>query len=324
MTPSGSLRASVVVATWNRADSLERLLTALEGQSVPRESYEIVVVDDASTDETPAVLERHRARARGAFHALRREIQGGPASARNHGWHAARAAVVAFTDDDCRPAPDWLEAGLREVDAGAGIVMGRTVAEPGAAGLGEPFSRAMVVDHEDGRYPTCNVFYRRTALEDAGGFDESFRFACGEDTDLAWRVRKAGHGSTFSAAAVVEHAVRPPDFRLYLRERRRFAEQILVLRRHPELRRLFYHRYFYRRSHVHALAACGLAALAATTTPAVLVALPIVWAHRMRGQSLGPPGFFPRARTAAQILVADLWELAVFGAVSVRYRTLLL
>jgi glycosyltransferase involved in cell wall biosynthesis len=313
-------RASVVVATRDRAASLARLLDALERQTVPRDAFEIVIVDDGSRDQTPALLERHRARADGAFTALRHPDSQGPAAARNLGWRSARGRVVAFTDDDCLPAPAWLAEGLAAVDSGAAIVMGRTIAEPGAPGLGEPFSRAMVVDHEDGRYPTCNVFYLRSALEEVGGFDESFRYACGEDTDLAWRAKAAGYPSTFAAAAVVEHAVRPPDFFLFLRERRRFAEQILVVRRHPELRRLFYRRWFYRRSHVHSLASVVLALGAAATTPWLLAALPLVWTHRLKGAELGR-GPATRARHVAQILVADLWELAVFAAVSVRYRT---
>jgi GT2 family glycosyltransferase len=318
-----ALRASVVVATRDRAASLARLLDALERQTVPRDAFEIVIVDDGSRDETSVVLERHRARAGGAFTALRHPDSRGPAAARNLGWRSACGRVVAFTDDDCLPEPAWLAEGLAAIDSGAGIVMGRTIAEPGAPGPGEPFSRAMVVDHEDGRYPTCNVFYRRRALEEVGGFDEGFRYACGEDTDLAWRAKAAGHRSTFAPAAVVEHAVRPPDFLLFLRERRRFAEQILVVRRHPELRRLFYRRWFYRRSHVHALATGALALGAAATTPWLLAALPFVWAHRMKGTELGRRPT-TRARHAAQILVADLWELAVFAAVSVRYRTLLI
>lgn len=319
---SAPLRASVVVATRDRARSLERLLEALERQTVARDAFEIVIVDDGSRDDTAAVLERHRTRSAGPFTSLRHAESQGPAAARNLGWRSARGAVVAFTDDDCLPEPTWLAAGLAAVEAGAAIVMGRTIAERGAAGLGEPFARAMVVDHEDGRYPTCNVFYLRRALEQVGGFDESFRYACGEDTDLAWRAKAAGHRSTFAPGAVVEHAVRPPDFVLFLRERRRFAEQILVVKRHPELRRLFYRRYFYRRSHVHALATCALVAGAPVATPWLLLALPFVWAHRFRGTELGR-GTATRARHVAQILVADLWELAVFAVVSARYRTLL-
>ena len=321
--PPENLRASVVVATRNRAASLERLLDALEQQTIARDSFEIVVVDDASTDATQAVLDRHGARAGRAFASLRQPEQRGPAAARNRGWRVARGRVVAFTDDDCRPMASWLEEGLAAVEAGAGVVMGRTIAEPGAPGLGVAFSRAMVVDHEDERYPTCNVFYLRQALADVGGFDESFRFACGEDTDLGWRARSAGYATAFAGGAVVEHAVRPPDFLLFLRERRRFAEQILVVKRHPELRRLFYRRYFYRRSHVHALATCVVAGSAAWISPLLLLALPVVWVHRMRGTETGRGGW-TRLRTAAQILIADLWELAVFSAVSVRYRTLLI
>src|SRR5256885_1534168 len=79
--------------------------------------------------------------------------------------------------------------GLPAFSDGIGVVQGRTQAQPGAEGYGEHFSRPMEAREEDGHYPTCNIFYRREALERAGGFDETFRRACGEDTDLAWRVK---------------------------------------------------------------------------------------------------------------------------------------
>lgn len=312
---------SVVVATRDRSASLARLLAALEEQTLPRRRFEIVVVDDGSRDDTRAILAAHAEHTAGPFRVLCHETSRGPAAARNHGWRASESPVVAFTDDDCRPEKTWLDAGLRASQSGVAVLMGRTRADHGAAGYGEPFSRTMECDHEDGRYPTCNVFYLRDALEAVGGFDETFLHACGEDTDLAWRVRAAGFMTGFSADAIVEHEVRPPSFSAFLSERTRFAEQVRLVARHPEARRLFYRRWLYRRSHVHALATLALF-VAALVWPTLALVLPILWLDRFRGVSLGRSR--PRLLVAAQVLVGDLWELAVFARASMRHRTLLL
>jgi GT2 family glycosyltransferase len=180
----------------------------------------------------------------------------------------------------------------------------------------------MEVSDEDWHYPTCNVFYLRAALESVGGFDERFRYACGEDTDLAWRVKKRGHASRFCAGAVIVHEVRPPDFVLFLKERRRFADQVLLVKRHPALRRFYYRRYFYRRSHLHVVAAIVVAGLALHSTAAMLL-LPAIWVDRLRRSNLGRD-WRSRARSAVQLLVADYWEFSVFCYANLRYRSILL
>ena len=316
-------QASVVIATRNRVRSLDKLFAALERQAHEGVEFEVVLVDDGSTDGTTQTASRFAARKICPLRYIRLEASRGPAVARNHGWRAARASIIAFTDDDCLPESGWLAAGLAAFADGIGVVQGRTQPQPGAEGYGEHFSRTMEAHEEDGHYPTCNIFYRREALERAGGFDESFRHACGEDTDLAWRVKALGYESRFSRGALVIHEVRPPSFRIFLRERRRFADQILLVKRHPHLRSFYYRRYFYQRSHVHAIAALGLIAVAATVAPPAAALLPVVWLDRFRHTTLS--GSRPRRLlVAAQLLVGDLWELAVFCYYSIRYRSILI
>ena len=312
-----------MIATKDRAESLRGLFDALERQTMPRQSFEVVVVDDGSHDRTSDIIEQYRQRAAGPFTALRSPTSRGPAAARNQGIRAARGVVVAFTDDDCEPAADWLAAGVELLrEGGHGVVMGATQpADPPRAA--QPFARSMQADHEDGRYPTCNVFYSRAALERAGGFDQSFRFACGEDTDLAWRVKALGFTSAFCAEARVVHAVRAADFALFLRERRRFADQVLLVKRHPELRRLFYRRYFYRRSHVHVLASVLVVAAAVLIVWPIAALLVPVWFDRLRHVRLSASAP-QRARIAAQIAIGDLWEFAVFCYSSARYGAMLI
>src|SRR4051812_42959107 len=113
---SGELIVTVVAATHNRADRLERLLDALRGQTLGTDRFEVVIVDDGSRDETPSVLADALARADLKLTTFRQDPAGGPAKARNRGWRAAGAPLVAFTDDDCRPDATWLESLLRAHD----------------------------------------------------------------------------------------------------------------------------------------------------------------------------------------------------------------
>ena len=316
-------QASVVIATRDRVRSLDRLFGALERQAHEGVEFEVVLVDDGSRDGTAETVSRFAARKICPLRYIRLEASRGPAVARNRGWRAARAPIIAFTDDDCQPESGWLAAGLAEFSDGIGVVQGRTQAQPGAEGYGEHFSRTMEAREEDGHYPTCNIFYRREALERAGGFDEGFRHACGEDTDLAWRVKGLGYESRFSAGALVIHEVRPPSFGIFLRERRRFADQILLVKRHPHLRRFYYRRYFYQRSHVHAIASLVLIGMVVAGAHTAAALLPVVWLDRFRHTRIAGR-WTERARIAAELLVGDLWELCVFCYWSLRYGALLL
>ena len=129
-------RAAVVVATYARPQHLDRLLTALEAQE-GAPPFEVVVVDDASPGDVADVVARHAdGVAAVPIRYLRQPENRGPATARNRGWRATDAVIVAFTDDDCVPAPGWLAALAREVDAGADLVQGRDRAGALAARTG--------------------------------------------------------------------------------------------------------------------------------------------------------------------------------------------
>src|SRR3546814_10555004 len=97
------LDITVVAPTYQRADRLERLLRALEAQDHPRDRFEVVVVDDASTDATPKVLTAAQERAQIQLTVLRQATNDRPAPGRNAGCRAASAPVVAFIEDDCTP-----------------------------------------------------------------------------------------------------------------------------------------------------------------------------------------------------------------------------
>jgi GT2 family glycosyltransferase len=325
MAPS----VAVVVATRGRAGLLPRLVDALAAQCVPG-GTEAVIVDDASPDDTWGTLRRLAASAPFPLRPLRLARRSGPAAARNRGWRATSAPVVAFTDDDCVPRPGWLAALVRAVDEGADLVQGRTVPNPGQLHRRRAFARTIETTAETGFYETCNMAYRRAVLEALGGFDERFRYPYGEDTDLAWRAKEAGCRSAFAPDAEVWHDVVPSSFLARLRDARRREGMVLAVARHPRLRETLDHPLFYRPTHPHALlAAAGLAAWLARPRSArrlaagVLAAAPYTW-HRTRGRE----GIWCTKREwplyVPAFLAADLADITVLAWASVRHRTFLL
>lgn len=315
--------ATVVVATYQRADRLPLLLASLESQA-DAPPFEVVIVDDGSRDATWTELQRLAASSRMPMRPIRQAHNAGPAAARNIGWRSGLGTFVAFTDDDCRPQPGWLRA-LCECLEDVDIVQGQTLPDPAQERTLGPFSHTMRVTGEQ-FYETCNVAYRREVLERAQGFDETFRQPYGEDFDLAWRAKEQGATSAYAPEALVFHDVTRSSFSAYVRQTRRLHGAALVLSKHPELRRGLHWRLFFRPSHPWALAA-----LAGLVTAAIRPR------RRLAGFVLGVPyvvyrvGIRPlpgRRRTRLVVIplafVGDLVEVARLAAASIRLRTLFL
>jgi glycosyltransferase involved in cell wall biosynthesis len=230
---------TVVMATHNRARRLGEMLDSLRAQTLGRDRFEVIVVDDASTDETVELLERARTRGDLDLSIIRRDQSSGPATARNQGWQEARAPLVAFTDDDCVAGPRWLEAALsvwREHPTA--IVQGRTDPRPDEFHRMSPFTHTVEVHVAGPSYETCNIFYPRELLERLGGFDEeSFSMPGGEDTDLAWKAIDVGRETFFADDAQVYHAVTNLGPIGKLKLATRWHETMLCFARHPELKR---------------------------------------------------------------------------------------
>lgn len=313
-----SPRVSVAVSTFNRAGHLARLFQHLARQTL-RDDFELVIVDNGSTDDTQTTLAALAESSPVPVRAVRLSLNRGPAQGRNIAWQLARAAVVAFTDDDCAPQPGWLENGLRSIELD-NIVVGCTVPDPGVPQ--GPFSRT--VHHRDVAWiPTCNVFYWRDDLVAVGGFDESFDQVGGEDTDLGLRVCKSlTRRLRYCESAVVFHDVRASRFLDALRETQRWSDTPRLFKRHPEARQWLTHGLYWAPAHPKAiLAAVGL--LVGPAIPPALV-LTVPWlrfrAHERRITSsrrrayLALPGMF----------VIDLAEVLAMLRGSVRHRTLVL
>lgn len=309
-----------MVSTFQRARLLPRLIAALEAQTLEQERFELVIADDASADETPQVLALLMAQTPLDLQVVRADRNRGPAAGRNLAAAQATGRVLAFTDDDCVPAPGWLAAGLATLEGRAALVVGRT--EPAPEQPRGPFSRTMRVT--DTRYmPTCNIFYRRADFEDAGGFDERFRRAAGEDTDLGLRLQERGVTAVFAPDALVHHDVSASSLRAALRRAASWGDMALVVRRHPGYRRTHLpHPLFWKQSHPRALLA--LLGLGLARRWPVALALTVPWLHFRYAVDPITPGPRRRAVTLPGSFAVDVVEVAALARGSLRHRTLLL
>jgi glycosyltransferase involved in cell wall biosynthesis len=318
---AGALLVTVGVSTYQRSRLLQRLVAALAAQTLPPDRFELVVYDDASTDETAEVLERVKRTVPFSVRVLRGEHNLGQAAGRNRAWAAALAPIVAFTDDDCQPTPGWLEAGLAAMGTAPRVVVGRTVPHPDEVHrLLRPFSRSLRVESVK-FFETCNIFYRRRDIESAGGFDESMR--TGEDTELGLRVTSQGTEAVFASDALVFHEVRIGNFRGAVREARRWVDLPRVVRLHPEVRhKLLYRSWFWKRTHPPAVLASMALGLSFVDWRALLLLAPWLWVRL----KLDPACAGPRRRWLALpgALAVDLVEVAVMVKGSVRHRTVLI
>ena len=233
MTPE----ISVVVPTCRRPDLLARCLDALAAQDLDGAAYEILVVDDGRSEATRDQIAA-ASRRLGSGPRLRylRPADGhrGPAAARNAGWRAATGAIVAFTDDDTVPAPDWLTEGRRALAPGVDAAWGHvTVPLPAAPTDAERNTGGL----HGAEFITANCFVRRQALADSGGFDERFTRPWREDSDLYFTLLEKGFTVIKAPAAVVIHPARPAPPGTCLKQHKNLFYDALLYKKHPTLYR---------------------------------------------------------------------------------------
>lgn len=196
-------RISVVVCSFNGASTIRDTLEGLSSLDYP--DYEVIVVNDGSTDTTAQIAGEYDVR-------LISTENRGLSSARNTGWQAATGEIVAYIDDDAYPDPHWLRylaASFRSTEyVGVG---GPNLAPRGDGLIADCVANApggpvhvLLSDRIAEHIPGCNMAFRKAALEAVGGFDPVYR-AAGDDVDLCWRLQACGGVIGFCAAAVVWH-----------------------------------------------------------------------------------------------------------------------
>jgi glycosyltransferase involved in cell wall biosynthesis len=232
---AGTPRLSVVIPTYRRPELLARCLAGVLAQTLDPQAFEVIVVDDGHTDDTRAVVEALQPAGQAPKVRYLRPADGrGPAVARNCGWRAARGQIVAFTDDDTVPDPGWLAAGERAMQGNVAAVCGR-VRVP----TGDPPTdhELMTRGLETAEFVTANAFVRRSALEKIGGFDERFKRAWREDSDLQFRLMSEAGPVGRCADAVVLHPVRQERWGVCLRQQKNAYFDALLYKKHPRLYR---------------------------------------------------------------------------------------
>jgi GT2 family glycosyltransferase len=225
-------KVSVVVCVYNGERTLDACLASLERLNYP--NYEVVVVNDGSTDATRRIAESYD------YIRLINQDNKGLSEARNVGIQAASGEIIAFTDADCTADADWLAyvvARFQSSDFGA--VGGPNFSPPDdsmiascvAVSPGAP-THVLLDDEIAEHIPGCNMAFRREALQAIEGFDPIFR-AAGDDVDVCWRLQNKGYKIGFSPAAVVWH-FRRNTVRDYLKQQRGYGKaETLLFFKHP-------------------------------------------------------------------------------------------
>lgn len=225
-------RVSVIVCSYNGAQTLEQCLGSLAGLEYP--DYEVIVVNDGSTDDTQSVLARFP-----SFHVIHQNNLG-LSAARNAGLRAATGEIVAYTDADCFADSQWLTQLVYQFQRTDAAAVGGPNLSPEdgwlagcvAAAPGQPM-HVLESDHVAEHIPGCNMAFRRDALLDIDGFDVQYRKA-GDDVDVCWRLQQAGYWITFAPGAFVWHHRRQTP-RAFLRQQAGYGEAEALLRfKHPD------------------------------------------------------------------------------------------
>jgi glycosyltransferase involved in cell wall biosynthesis len=231
--PIEARSVSIIIPTFNGASRIGKCLDSLLLQTSGRNA-EILVVNDGSTDNTADVVQRY------SGVRLIGQANAGPAAARNRGASEARGTILLFTDDDCIPTPDWLDAMLEpfedaEVVGAKGVY--RTLQKSLAA-------RFVQIEYED-RYrlmarfasidfvDTYSAAFRRDRFLEMTGYDTSFPLACAEDIELSYRMSARGWKMKFAPKAIVYHT-HPDTLARYLKKKYKFAFwRVLAVRKNP-------------------------------------------------------------------------------------------
>ncbi len=227
-------KCSVIICSYNGAGTLESCLRSMRRLDY-RWGYEVIVVDDGSTDATQQILQR--------FPEVRniRQPNRGLAYARNVGMEAAMGEILVYTDSDCEVDEDWLYYIALAMKRSSHVGMGGPnlipdegswVAECVGMSPGGP-AHVMINDREAEHVPGCNLAVYKWAAQEINGFDPQFRKA-GDDVDFIWRLQQRGYTIGFAPAAQVWH-YRRNTVRAYLSQQRGYGEAEALLKfKHPD------------------------------------------------------------------------------------------
>lgn len=229
------MKISVVIPTYKRPLLLMECLAAIARQRFPHDEFEVIVVSDGPDRLTRQIVDSwHHTRLIDITYLPLAENKG-PAAARNAGWKLASGELIAFTDDDTQPDPLWLTA-LWENAANQppGAYTGRVIVPI----TEEPTDYELnIAQLETAEFVTANCACSRKVLEATGGFDERYRMAWREDSDLYFSIRDAGFPVEHIPDAIVVHPVRKAKWGVSFREQKKTMFNALLFRKFPDFYR---------------------------------------------------------------------------------------
>ncbi len=209
--------ASIIVPAYNAEKTIDRCISALLDQTIPPEDYEVIVVDDGSTDNTAEIIKNYPVR-------YYYQKNSGPAAARNKGVYKSKSEIILFTDADCVPSENWIKEMVKPLKSTeTAAVKGayktnqkEIVARFAQVEFLERFKlleKAETIDMID----TYSAAFKKNIFLQAGGFDLSFPVANNEDTELSYKLSKQGCKMVFNPEAVVFHLNHPDSIKRYAR-----------------------------------------------------------------------------------------------------------
>ena len=227
---------SIVIPAYNASKTLSQCLESLVKQTDKFKNFEIIVVDDGSTDETPQIVKGFQ-----GVKLISQQNQG-PAVARNKGAEEAEGDIIIFIDSDCVAFPNWIEEMLKPFKK-----------DPEVAGVkgayktrqNELAARFVQYEYED-KYDkmkkdkyidfidTYSAAFKREVFLEMGGYDTEFPVACAEDAEFSYRLSKKGHKMVFNPHALVYH-IHPSSLFAYLKKKYKFAFwRMLAVKKNPD------------------------------------------------------------------------------------------
>jgi len=226
---------SVIIPAYNAEKLLPACLSALLNQSVDASGYEIIVVDDGSSDNTSEIVKGFK-----SVRLLRQKNQG-PAAARNEGVKHAKGNIILFTDSDCVPNGDWVEQMILPFKRNNDIAGVKGTYKTKQRSLA---ARFVQIEYED-KYDllrkteyidfidTYSAAFKKNVFVEFGGYDTSFPLACAEDVELSFRMSSKGYKMVYNPRAIVFHT-HPSSFGSYFTKKYKFAYwRMLAVKKNP-------------------------------------------------------------------------------------------
>lgn len=229
-----NIKVSIVIPTYNRANSLKETIESLFAQTYPSNLFEIIVCDDNSNDNTEEIVKKlmNETQHNLKYIKVKSQIKG-PGKVRNAGISQSLGEIIGFTDDDCIVSKDWIEIAVRCFELNKEIcgVSGSVTTIGDCKNKKFTIPRRVDILSDTGSYVTSTVFYRKDVLLEVGSFDTDMRYW--EDIELGWRIKKKGP-ILFEPSLHVNHKVHCASIISYFRRFKHIEYWVLMYSKHQE------------------------------------------------------------------------------------------